>query len=169
MFNFSPSRGGAHGEQKQHKIFTTSGSQSLKSTGPVGCDKLPGSDYGHLLLSHWALSGQKQALLEVWFIWHILDTYLLAFTRSPWPANGEDMMKPSASAHPGHLALCAWEKPMEATRRHPGSTWGACSHPHAGDQTDPVTAPTQSPVQGERKPRQQNISAELCTFEHMNY
>lgn len=65
MCNFSPSQGGAHGDQKQHKIFTTSGLQSLKPTGPVGCDKLSGSDYGHLRLSDWVLSGQNQVLLGV--------------------------------------------------------------------------------------------------------
>jgi len=90
MFNFSPSQGGAHRDQKQHKIFTTSGSQSLKPTAPMGCEKLSGSDYGHLLLSHWVLSGQNQALLEVRFIWNILDTYFSAFARSPWPAKGDE-------------------------------------------------------------------------------
>lgn len=59
MFNFSPSQGGAHGDQKQHKIFTALGSRSLKPTGTMDCDKLTGSDCEHLLLSHGVLSGKK--------------------------------------------------------------------------------------------------------------
>lgn len=79
------------------------------------------------------------------------------------------MIKSSASAHPGHPALCAWEKQTEVTRRHLDTSRGVCSRPHAGDQSDPEIAHMQSPVQGEWRPRQQNISAELWTFEPMRY
>lgn len=139
MFKSSPSQGD-HGDQRQHKIFSTLGTQSLKSPGPEGCDNLSGSDCG--------ASGCSVGKARCFWrcdspgsFWtaspcHSLDLHGLA--------RGAEMMKSQQD-----IPACAWEE-QEVTRRHPATSWGACSLPQAGELADPVTttfSPLQSPVQ----------------------